>query len=218
MENARFVPPNPDAVPAAMDAWEKYLHSTSGDQLVQLAILHVEFEAIHPFLDGNGRLGRLVVPLFLVEKKLLTSPNFYISAYFEQHRDEYYERLRGVSRDGDWTPWCEFFLKAVIEQGKQNEAKALAILALYRAKKDWIIAATRSHHAMKALDWFFNRPIFRTADFVRSSGIPKSASNRILLLAKEHKLLVELHPGSGRRAATLAFPELLNIAEGRIVF
>jgi len=109
MENARFVPPNPDAVPAAMDAWEKYLHSTSGDQLVQLAILHVEFEAIHPFLDGNGRLGRLVVPLFLVEKKLLTSPNFYISAYFEQHRDEYYERLRGVSRDGDWTGWCEFF-------------------------------------------------------------------------------------------------------------
>ena len=98
VEQARFVPTSAEDVPDAMSALEVYLHSAAPDLLVQLAILHAEFEAIHPFLDGNGRLGRLLVPLFLVEKKLLSSPNFYISAYLERHRGEYYERLLAVSR------------------------------------------------------------------------------------------------------------------------
>ena len=89
-----------------MSAWERYLHDSAPDMLVQLAIVHAEFEAIHPFLDGNGRLGRLVVPLFLVEKKLLSSPNFYISAFLERRRSEYYDRLLAVSKDDDWTGWC----------------------------------------------------------------------------------------------------------------
>lgn len=217
IENARFVPPSAIEVNPAMDAWEKYLHSNASDMLVQLAILHVEFESIHPFLDGNGRLGRLLVPLFLVEKKLLSSPNFYISAYFEQHREEYYERLRAVSRDGDWTGWCVFFLQAVLEQGTQNESKARAIIELYKTKKDWFISTTRSHHAITALDWFFNRPVFRVGDFVKLSGIPKSTANRIILLARDHKLLQDIFPATGSRAATLVFTELVNIAEGRKV-
>ncbi|MDD4051843.1 MAG: Fic/DOC family N-terminal domain-containing protein, partial [candidate division Zixibacteria bacterium] len=91
MDAARFVPISPERVPDAMSVWENYLHSDAPDRLIQLAILHAEFEAIHPFLDGNGRLGRLLVPLYLVDKKLLSGPNFYISAYFEAHRDEYYD-------------------------------------------------------------------------------------------------------------------------------
>jgi Fic family protein len=114
IEQARFIPCSVDLLEHAMDVWEKYIHGEELDRLVQLALVHAEFEAIHPFLDGNGRLGRLIVPLYLRSKGMLTSPNFYISAFLENHRDEYYERLLAVSRDGDWTGWCAFFLRALI--------------------------------------------------------------------------------------------------------
>ncbi len=213
-ETARFVPPGADRVPQLMSAWEKYLHGGAPDKLVQLAILHAEFEAIHPFLDGNGRIGRLLVPLYLVDKKLLSSPNFYVSAYMEANRDAYYERLLAVSRDQDWTGWCEFFLTAMIEQARSNEAKAKAILELYRQKKEWITELTHSQHAIRALDWFFGQPIFKTSDFVRSAQIPKPTAHRIVRLARDHGLLKELWPASGRRAAILVFWNLLSIAEG----
>ncbi len=129
-----------------------------------------------------------------------------------------YERLLAVSRDGDWTGWCAFFLTALTEQARDHEAKAKAILDLYAQKKEWITDATHSQHAIRALDWFFGRPIFKTSDFVRSAQIPKPTANRIVRLARDSGLLRELRPGSGRRAALLVFPDLLNIVEGRSVF
>lgn len=217
-QQARFVPPGAERLQDAMSGWERYLHGEAPDKLVQLAILHAEFEAVHPFMDGNGRLGRLLVPLFLVDKGLLSSPNFYISAYLETQRDEYYERLLAVSRDDDWTGWCGFFLRAMIEQARANETKATAILELYRTKKDWIAEITHSQYAIRALDWFFARPIFTTPDFVKSAKIPKPTANRIVRLAKDKGLLCEIREGKGRRSSILAFSELLNIAEGRNVF
>lgn len=217
-KTARYLPPSADRVPDLMSSFEKYIHGDALDKLVQLAILHAEFEAIHPFLDGNGRIGRLLVPLFLVDKKLLATPDFYISAYLEARRDEYYDRLLAVSRDGDWTGWCEFFLAALVEQAGDNEAKAKAILDLYGKKKDWIIDATHSQHAIRALDWFFNRPIFTTSDFVRSAQIPKPTANRIVRLARDGGLLRELRAGAGRRPAILVFPDLLNIVEAQSAF
>ena len=163
-------------------------------------------------------MGRLLVPLFLFSKGFLSSPSFYISAFLESHRDQYYEKLLSVSRDGDWTGWCGFFLNTVISQAEDNERKAKKTLKLYREKKHWIMEKTRSQYAVRALDWFFNRPIFRTSDFVQTSDIPRPTANRIVAIAKEGGLLRELRPGRGRRAAVLAFPELLNIAEGEAVF
>ena len=218
MQEARFIPPGADRVELAMSDWERYLHGPAPDLLVQMAILHAEFEAVHPFLDGNGRLGRLLVPLFLVEKKMLSSPNFYISDFLETHRDEYYDRLLGVSRDDDWTGWCIFFLTALKQQAESNQSKAVRILDLYRQKKDWIADLTHSHQAVKALDWFFVRPVFTASDFVSNAGISRPTASRILKLCRENKLLREIRPASGRRAAFLAFPELLNIAEGRDAF
>jgi Fic family protein len=214
IEEARFVPCSADRLPTAMDAWEAYIHADCPDLLVQLAIVHAEFEAIHPFLDGNGRLGRLIVPLFLTSKGLLSRPNFYLSGYLEQRRDEYYDRLLAVSRDDDWTGWCAFFLEALIAQAEENQFKAEAILSLYARRKDWIADVTHSQYAVRALDWFFERPIFRTSDFVATVGIPKPTANRILRVVRDQGLLRELRPSSGRRAAVLSFPELLNIAEG----
>ncbi|MFO7597135.1 MAG: Fic/DOC family N-terminal domain-containing protein [Desulfocurvibacter africanus] len=218
MESARFIPVSADRLPAAMDRWERYLHETAPDLLVQLAIAHAEFEAIHPFLDGNGRLGRLIVPLFLWSKGLLTRPNFYLSAYLESHRDEYYDRLLAVSGSGDWTGWCEFFLKAMIVQAEENIEKATAILTLYQTRKDWIAEATHSQFGVRALDWFFARPIFQTSVFIESSEIPEPTARRILRVIRAQGLLRELQPASGRRPAVLAFSELLNIAEGKTVF
>ena len=166
IEQARFVPCGADRLPQAMDQWERYHHATAPDRLVQLAIVHAEFEAVHPFFDGNGRLGRLLVPLFLFSQGLLSRPNFYLSAYLEGHRDEYYDRLFDVSHKDDRTGWCEFFLRALIAQAMENQTKAQEILSLYRERKDWIVDITRSQHAIRALDWMFARPIFKTSDFI----------------------------------------------------
>ena len=214
IEQARFIPCSADALPAAMSAWEKYIHDEAPDALIQLAVLHAEFEAIHPFLDGNGRLGRLIIPLFLQSKGLLSRPNFYLSEFLEGNRDEYYDRLLAVSRDGDWTGWCAFFLRAIIQQAGSNQAKAQAIHALYNARKEWMVEATRSQYGVRALDWFFSRPIFSATDFFAMVDIPEPTAKRILRLVRDNGLLREIRPSSGRRPAVLAFPELLNISEG----
>jgi Fic family protein len=218
IDQARFVPCGADELPGCMDAWETYLHGDAPDRLVQLAILHAEFEAIHPFLDGNGRLGRLIVPLFLFAQGLLSRPNFYLSEYLEANRDEYYARLLAISRDGDWTGWCAFFLRALIAQAETNQRKAQAILALYQQRKDWVVDATRSQYAVRALDWMFARPIFRSSDFIETVDVPRPTAGRILRILRERGMLFDIQPSAGRRAAVLAFSELLNIAEGRDAF
>lgn len=218
IEKARFVPISADKLPQAMSEWEKFMHGEAPDRLTQLALLHAEFEALHPFLDGNGRLGRMLVPLFLFQFGLIQSPMFYISAYLEANRDEYYERLLAVSRDDDWTGWCIFFLKAIQAQAEENRQKAVAILELYNRKKSEIVDSTHSQYAIHALDWMFQRPIFSSSDFMKSSAIPKPTAARILSVLKEHGMLKELEAASGRKASVLAFGELLNVAEGRDVF
>ncbi len=217
IEGAHFVPIGADKLSDAMSAWERYAHDDAPDKLVQLAILHAEFEALHPFLDGNGRLGRMLVPLFLWQNGLIRQPMFYISAYFEARRDEYYDGLLAVSRDDDWTGWCCFFLEAIRIQAEDNLAKAQGILTLYEDMKSQIPNLTRSQYAIRALDWIFERPIFRTSNFVGGAGIPAPTARRILGVLQEGEVLQVLLPGSGRRAAVLAFPALLNVAEGREV-
>ncbi len=218
IEQATFVPIGADMLPEAMSSWERYIHCEAPDQLVQLAILHAEFEALHPFLDGNGRLGRMLVPLFLWQCGLIRAPMFYISAYFEAHRDAYYDSLLAVSRDNDWTGWCGFFLEAVRVQAQDNLTKAQGIIDLYEEMKRRVADLTRSRYAVHALDWIFERPIFRSSDFAASAGFTHRTARRILDVLCEGDVLKVFHQGRGRKAAVLAFPELINVAEGRDVF
>lgn len=218
IETAHFVPIPANKLPDAMSAWERYAHDNAPDRLVQLALLHAEFEALHPFLDGNGRLGRMLVPLFLWQTGLIRQPMFYISAFFEARRDAYYNGLLAVSRDDDWTGWCRFFLEAIRAQAEDNLSKAQGILTLYEEMKRRVPEMTRSQYAIRALDWIFGRPIFRTSDFVDSAGIPAPTAKRFLGVLKEGGVLRVLAAAGGRRAAVLAFPALLSIAEGREVF
>jgi len=218
IEEARFVPISADKLPAAMGEWERYLHRQEADRLVQLAVAHAEFEALHPFLDGNGRLGRMLVPLYMWQAGLIRSPMFYISAFFEARRDVYYDRLLAVFRDDDWTGWCRFFLEAVKAQAEANQAKASAILGLYESMKPRMAQMTRSQYAIHALDWIFERPIFKTSDFVAGAGIPEPTAKRLIAVLREEGVLHTVAEGRGRRAAVLAFRELLNMAEGHDAF
>lgn len=218
IEKARYLPINAEKLLEAMSRWEKFIHEDAPDRLIQLALLHAEFEALHPFLDGNGRLGRMLIPLFLYQARMIQQPMFYISAYLESQRDEYYERLLAISRDDDWSGWCSFFLEAIRSQAMENLIKTKAILDLYNRMKILFAEMTHSQYAIHALDWVFERPIFKGSDFVRSANIPKPTAQRILNLLKKEGILRQLQPGSGRRAATLAYPELLNIAEGYDAF
>lgn len=215
VEAARFVPCDVEELPDAMGAWERYLHDPAPDVLVQLAIAHAEFEAIHPFLDGNGRLGRLLIPLFLWEKKLISSPNFYLSEFLEAHRDAYYDRLLGISAHNDWTGWICFFLEAAEIQAKANTQKAKNILNLYSNLKDQIVAETRSQYAVRALDWFFDNPAFRTPTFLESADIPTATARNILRKARDSGIVQEIAPGSGQRPSLYYFRKLVALAEGR---
>jgi Fic family protein len=219
IEDASFVPVAPEHLQQGMDHWERYLGSTTEpDALVQLAVLHVEFEALHPFKDGNGRLGRMLIPLFLFQRKLLASPVFYMSGYLEANREEYVARLLAVSRDGDWTGWCEFFLRGIHTQAAENERKAKDILALYKRVKEQVVDLAHSEHSIRAVDSIFQIPAFTSTSFTLHSKIPKPTASRILKLLRDKELLITVQEGKGQRPGIYVFRELLNLAEGKEVF
>ncbi|MDD5288103.1 MAG: Fic/DOC family N-terminal domain-containing protein [Dehalococcoidales bacterium] len=219
LETAQFVPPEPQLLPEYLDNWEKYWHMERPDPLVQLAIIHAQFEVLHPFLDGNGRLGRMIIPLFLCEKKLLSHPEFYISAYLEKHRDEYIARLRAVCLEPTgWDKWTEFFLKALAEQAKANGNKAQAIIQLYERLKKQVTESTHSQYAVLLLDEMFKQPVFQSSMFDKVSGMPSKHSILTMLnKLKEIKMLTVMRQGSGRRPQVLALSELINVCEGHKV-
>lgn len=218
IEGARFVPPAPLFLKEHLDNWEKYYHGEERDPLVQLAIVHAQFEIIHPFLDGNGRLGRILVPLFLHEKQLLSRPMFYISSYLEANRDEYIDRLRDLGRPKSWDRWIAFFLRAVTEQAKANSATARAIIELYERLKTKLIELTHSRYAVPLLDHLFDQPIFQSSQLTRHRQMP-SLPTVMQMLRRLHKagILKTVRKGSGRRAEIFAFVELLNLSEGKKV-
>lgn len=217
-EEATFVPISAENLPAAIGRWERYIHEDAPDRLVQLAVVHAEFEALHPFLDGNGRLGRMLVPLFLSEHGLIGQPLFSISGYFEARRAEYYEGLLAVSRDDEWTGWCRFFLKAVLAQAEDNLAKAREILGLYEKMEERVADVIRSQYTTPTLDWLFEHPIFNSARFSTRAGVPARTARRLLARLVDHGVLRILQAPNGRRGTILVFPDLLNLVEGRDVF
>ncbi|GLR63514.1 Fic family protein [Marinospirillum insulare] len=222
MEEASFVPPSPLQLQDHLQAWQDYLDFDDSDFLLQVAVVHAQFELLHPFKDGNGRIGRLLIPLFLFQKKVLSQPMFYLSEYLEANRDEYYQRLNNISKEGDWNGWIAFFLKAITVQAKQNSDRVKTIMALYDDMKLRIHEVTRSQYSVHLLDALFSKPIFKTTDlitrFSQEHGIHEKTTPGLLRQLKEAGVLMELQAGSGRRAAVLCFPKLLNLAEGREVF
>lgn len=220
IDQATFVPPSPERVTEALDNWEKYYHLECPDPLVQLAVLHGQFEIIHPFLDGNGRLGRMLVPIYLFEKGLLSRPMMYLSGYLESKREEYYRLLRALqAEEGAWNNWIEFFLKALAEQATGDAEKATRIIKLYDDLKIRVIEVTRSQYAIPILDHLFRKPIFAASALMGKKGLPtKPVIMSILSKLKSAGILKTIRKGSGRRPQVFAFPALINLCEGKKVF
>ena len=213
IEDASYIPPPPGMVMPTLSNWEEYIHSDEKDALVQLAIVKGQFEIIHPFLDGNGRIGRILIPLFLYEKKLLSSPMFYLSSYLENNRDAYYDSLKSISEKGDWDGWISFFLNGITEQANENIIKVKAIKELYDRIKLEIPSITHSQYSIKATDALFVSPIITTASFIKLSSIPKDSAVRILNALRTHKILQDIRKPMGRRSGLFKFSELWSIVE-----
>lgn len=219
IEMAEYVPPEPTSLMMLLGNWETYYHEDEKDLLVQLGIVHAQFEIIHPFADGNGRLGRILVPLFLYERQILPEPMFYLSAYLEKHRDEYVQRLRAITSPAGWNAWLRFFLRAVSVQAQQNARTAEAILALYDRLKQMVLNLTRSQFAVPLLDWMFDQPIFTISDLAERPGAPSRPTLHGLISAlRDAGILQVVQEASGRRPQVLVLGELINLAEGRMVF
>ena len=221
IEQATFVPPNPLQLHGYLQAWERYIDSDDADFLLQTAVVHAQFELLHPFKDGNGRIGRILIPLFLHQKKALSQPMFYLSEYLEKHREEYYARLKAISADQDWNGWIAFFLQAIISQAAQNSTRVAKIQALYEEMKREIHQATHSQYTVHVLDAIFSKPIFRSSDLAqqlkRDFSIHEKTTPGLLRQLKKKGILQEIQPRSGSRPATLCFPRLINLAEGHPV-
>lgn len=211
IEEAFYVPPPPQEVDDHFSNLEKYIHGSEKDMLVQLSIIHAQFELIHPFADGNGRVGRMLMPLFLFYKGVLSSPMFYISEYFESHRREYYDGLLGISQHNDWEGWISYFLRAVIEQSKINIQKARDIHRLYDVKKERIRSLTHSQFTIQALDFLFKNPIFNSTDFVAASRIPRATALRILKQLQKGGVIDLVRKGVRAKPALFVFPKLLAV-------
>lgn len=217
IEEATFVPPHPSRVEDLLEEWASFIGS-EGEVLTQLAMVHAQFEIIHPFMDGNGRIGRILVPIFLFEKKMLHRPMFYLSEYLEERRDDYCDALGRITAEGDWQGWLEFFLDAIRIQASTNVKKAKRILELYDELKWGFQQATKSQFASPALDAFFQSPIISSSAFMKAAGITnRSTLGKILSQLEEAHYIVMLRDASGRKPAVYALPKLLNIAEGKQV-
>jgi Fic family protein len=211
IKHASYIPPAPEMLLPALQNWEQYINSEEKDRLVQLAFVKAQFEIIHPFIDGNGRVGRIIIPLFLYYYKKLHSPMFYLSSYLESHRPEYYKRLKMITEKGEWNEWIQFFLKAVQQQAKDNISKAQTIIQLYDKSKVDIADAIRSQYNIQALDTLFQIPVFSTTNFIRMSKIPKKSALRLLERLAERRIIHTVSQAQGSAPAVYSFHSLLDI-------
>ena len=183
LRNATFVPPPAGVVPDALGDLERFVHSRDRiPPLVRLGLVHVQFEMIHPFLDGNGRVGRLLMTLLLVERGELREPVLYLSSFFRQHQQEYYARLRGVQEDGDWEGWLSYFLKGVAETGRAAEATATNVQQMHNDHLRLIIEELGRGvgNAALVLDALFSKPIISVQEVRDLTGLTMAPANRLV--------------------------------------
>ena len=170
LKNARYIPPNIDDMNEALTELEKYMNSNDAlDPLIQIALIHYQFETIHPFLDGNGRIGRLLITLFLIQKKILTKPVLYISCFLKLNRVEYYDRLSEVRKKGNYEQWVKFFLQMLLETANDSIESINAVEALHKKNLSLIegIPARTRGNALKLFEYIESKAIIDTTQTAR---------------------------------------------------
>ena len=206
-----FIPISPEKLNEGMERLFEVVHDEKLPVLLRAAICHLEFEALHPFEDGNGRVGRMLITLMLWKYGAIEAPHFYISRYFEDHKAEYIRQMRNVSEHGTWDEWCQFFLTAVKEQAINNLYQAEHIRSLYEDMKTRFAALLSSKWSVKALDFMFTTPVFRNSRFTHNSGIPAPTAARFSRLLLKEGLLEIVEEAAGQKPATFRFEPLVNI-------
>ncbi len=193
--NAGFVPPPPERMGECLSAFEKFLNNEPRrtPTLIKAALAHVQFESIHPFLDGNGRLGRLLITLLFCHEKFLNKPLLYLSLYFKQNRQEYYNQLQKVRTDGDWESWVAFFSEAVKVSASQGVSTAKKLTEIIRADRNQMNDLNRlGGSALRVLNVLARTPIITVSEASRKSGIVESSVSNVLKAMCEMGIVKEL--------------------------
>ena len=207
---ASFVPPPPDEVEPCLAEWEKFLHASDLPPLVTIALAHYQFEAIHPFLDGNGRVGRLLITLFLIERKILPTPLLYLSAFFEASRRDYYESLRGVSERGEWTEWLEYFLLGIARMSEDALNRSGRINGKL-AEWQRLVAGESSKLPARLVELLAANPFITAKAGAEKLGVAFTTSQRAIERLVQLGILQQV--GSAKRDRVYCAQALLAILE-----
>ena len=195
---------------SCLGAWETFLHEKSLPPLVQVALAHAQFEAIHPFFDGNGRVGRLLITLFLVEREILPTPLLYLSAFFDATRGDYYARLRAITHEGAWTEWLTYFLAGVARQSEDALSRAERIMGLL---EEWRSRASGSGSPapVQVLDLLASNPYITTKGAAGKLGVAFTTAQRAIERLQKQKVLTQV--SEGKRDRVYCAKPLLKILE-----
>lgn len=212
LNEAVFVPPPVDEMNAALADFERFLHDRNKlAGLIQCALMHYQFESIHPFLDGNGRIGRLLITFFLCERRFLAYPMLYVSAFFEKYRAEYYERLLAVSQSGDWQAWLKFFLRAVVVQSGEAIKNSRSVLHLMESYKKKIHDKRPSGYALALLDELFKNPYTSIPNAALKLKTSFHTAKAVLQKLMDTRIVMEIT--DKRRGKIYCAKELLDLLE-----
>ncbi|HEV2729216.1 MAG TPA: Fic family protein [Terriglobales bacterium] len=207
---ASYIPPPPGEVESCLAAWEKFLHESKLPPLVTIALAHYQFEAIHPFLDGNGRVGRLLITLFLIERQILPTPLLYLSAFFEASRRDYYDGLRGVSERGAWNDWLEYFLLGVARMSEDALSRATRInqlLAQWQKK----VSGESTNNPLRVVELLGANPFITTKGVAEALGIAFTTAQRTIERLERAGIVEQV--GEAKRGRVYCANALLDILE-----
>jgi Fic family protein len=188
LPTASFIPPPPGEIEPCLAAWEKFLYASELPPLVTIALAHYQFEAVHPFLDGNGRVGRLLITLFLIEQKILPAPLLYLSAFFEATRRDYYEGLRGVSERGEWNDWLEYFLLGVARTSQDALSRATRINVIL-AQWQRQVAGESTNTPLRIVDLLAANPFITAKGIAGELGVAFTTAQRAIERLERMKIV-----------------------------
>lgn len=209
-ENASYIPPPPMEMMECLGTLESFLHDRSLPPLAQIALAHYQFEAIHPFLDGNGRVGRLLITLFLVDRQILPAPLLYLSAFFEATRRDYYDRLRAVSQRGEWEPWLEYFFNGVARQAEDALGRAQAINELLARWRE-SVAGTPSKAPASIVELLAENPYWTVKRVAERLAVAYTTAQRAVDRLVAEAILTEV--SGGKRDRVFCATPILDILE-----
>ena len=191
IQNATYIPPSPDVLMDCLGEWEKFLHNPNVPPLAQAGLLHYQFEAIHPFLDGNGRVGRLLIILFLIERKVLDAPLLYLSAFFEATRSEYYDRLLAVSQKSEWNLWLEYFFNGIARMSEDALSRAERINLLIQNWREKM-AGQKPKILFDAIGLLAENPFWTTKKIAERLNVAFTTAQRAINLLQEKQIISQI--------------------------